>query len=135
MKRTSPKSAATGIPALSLPFALPFPPMEAKRSETIPSGDGWIYEPKWDGFRALVFREGDALFIQSKSGQPLARYFPAPSRRQHFGAYCHRAGDAPQDHRAARRRGRLRRKDTRRKPLVEGAGNGRIHPRRTAPRL
>lgn len=44
--------------------------------EHIPDGPQWEYEPKWDGFRALVFRDGDELEIQSKSGQPLARYFP-----------------------------------------------------------
>ncbi len=44
--------------------------------ERIPDGPQWEYEPKWDGFRALVFRDGDEIEIQSKSGQPLARYFP-----------------------------------------------------------
>ena len=64
------------FPELSLPFELPFPPMEAKRVEKIPSGDQWQYEPKWDGFRCLVFRDDDVIALQSKSGQPLARYFP-----------------------------------------------------------
>jgi ATP-dependent DNA ligase len=50
--------------------------MEAKRVEVIPSGEGWQFEPKWDGFRAVVFRDGDTLAIQSKAGQPLGRYFP-----------------------------------------------------------
>jgi len=50
--------------------------MEAKRVEAIPSGGRWQYEPKWDGFRAIVFRHDDELYIQSKAGQPLARYFP-----------------------------------------------------------
>src|SRR3954464_6454741 len=50
--------------------------MEARRSETIPTGDNWQYEPKWDGFRCLAFRDGDQVDLQSKSGQPLARYFP-----------------------------------------------------------
>ena len=50
--------------------------MEAKRVERIPEGDHWQFEPKWDGFRAIVFRDGDKISIQSKSGQPLARYFP-----------------------------------------------------------
>ena len=44
--------------------------------EKIPEGDHWQYEPKWDGFRCLVFRDGDTVELQSKSGQPLARYFP-----------------------------------------------------------
>src|SRR5215216_2680917 len=54
----------------------PLPPMEARSVEEIPTGDGWQYEPKWDGFRCLAFRNGDKVFLQSKNGQPLARYFP-----------------------------------------------------------
>src|SRR4029434_10647961 len=54
----------------------PLPPMEARSVEEIPTGDGWQYEPKWDGFRCLAFRNGDEIFLQSKNGQPLARYFP-----------------------------------------------------------
>ena len=50
--------------------------MEAKSVETIPSGDGWQYEPKWDGFRCIIFRDGANVYLQSKAGQPLARYFP-----------------------------------------------------------
>lgn len=50
--------------------------MLAKRVDELPSGDGWIFEPKWDGFRALIFREGDEIFIQSRDGKPLNRYFP-----------------------------------------------------------
>ncbi len=50
--------------------------MEAKSVKEIPSGAGWLYEPKWDGFRCLVFRRGDQVLMQSKAGQPLARYFP-----------------------------------------------------------
>ncbi len=44
--------------------------------DEIPVGDGWQYEPKWDGFRCVAFRDGDNVFLQSKAGQPLARYFP-----------------------------------------------------------
>lgn len=54
----------------------PIAPMEAVLVDEIPAGDMWQYEPKWDGFRCLVFREGDSIELQSKSGQPLARYFP-----------------------------------------------------------
>jgi ATP-dependent DNA ligase len=54
----------------------PLPPMEARSVEEIPTGDGWQYEPKWDGFRCLAFRNGEEIFLQSKNGQPLARYFP-----------------------------------------------------------
>jgi ATP-dependent DNA ligase len=54
----------------------PLEPMEAESVEEIPTGDEWQYEPKWDGFRCLAFRSGDKIELQSKSGQPLARYFP-----------------------------------------------------------
>ena len=54
----------------------PIPPMEARAIEQIPIGDGWQYEPKWDGFRCLAFRDRDTIYLQSKNGQPLARYFP-----------------------------------------------------------
>lgn len=50
--------------------------METRSVEEIPSGPGWQYEPKWDGFRCIAFRDGDEIYLQSKSGQPLARYFP-----------------------------------------------------------
>jgi ATP-dependent DNA ligase len=51
-------------------------PMLAKRVADLPEGEGWIFEPKWDGFRVLVFRDGDELFIQSRDEKPLNRYFP-----------------------------------------------------------
>jgi ATP-dependent DNA ligase len=50
--------------------------MLAKRIEELPTGEIWIFEPKWDGFRALVFRDGDEIFIQSRDEKPLNRYFP-----------------------------------------------------------
>jgi ATP-dependent DNA ligase len=50
--------------------------MEARTVETIPEPPGWLYEPKWDGFRCLAFRDGGDVQLQSKSGQPLGRYFP-----------------------------------------------------------
>ncbi|MFN2509742.1 MAG: hypothetical protein ABR589_13365, partial [Chthoniobacterales bacterium] len=54
----------------------PLPPMEARSVDEIPLGGEWQYEPKWDGFRCLAFRDGDEIYLQSKAGQPLARYFP-----------------------------------------------------------
>jgi ATP-dependent DNA ligase len=54
----------------------PLPPMETRSVEEIPSGPDWQYEPKWDGFRCIAFRDSDNVFLQSKAGQPLARYFP-----------------------------------------------------------
>jgi ATP-dependent DNA ligase len=61
---------------LALPFQPPVEPMLAKLASEIPEGEQWIYEPKWDGFRALVFKAGDELFIQSRDLKPLGRYFP-----------------------------------------------------------
>lgn len=61
---------------MNLPIQPPFPPMEALSVDEIPTGEEWQYEPKWDGFRCLVFRDGPEVQLQSKSGQPLARYFP-----------------------------------------------------------
>lgn len=61
---------------MSLPLPLDFPPMEADTAQEIPHGAEWEYEPKWDGFRCLAFRDGSDVHLTSKSGQPLARYFP-----------------------------------------------------------
>jgi ATP-dependent DNA ligase len=61
---------------VNLPIEPPFPPMEAKSVRDLPTGDGWAWEPKWDGFRCIAFRDGDDIELQSKSGRPLARYFP-----------------------------------------------------------
>src|SRR3954451_8485732 len=61
---------------MSLPVKPPFAPMEALLVSEIPNGHGWQYEPKWDGFRCLVFRDGGKVELQSKSGQTLTRYFP-----------------------------------------------------------
>lgn len=61
---------------MSLPLKLSYKPMEALSVDTIPEGPQWQYEPKWDGFRCLAFRDGDSIELQSKSGQSLTRYFP-----------------------------------------------------------
>jgi ATP-dependent DNA ligase len=68
-----------------LPVSPPVAPMLAKRVGALPDGEGWIFEPKWDGFRVLVFRDGDEVLIQSRDEKPLDRYFPelqAPLRAQ-----------------------------------------------------
>src|SRR6266404_2210173 len=54
----------------------PLPPMEARSVDEIPIGDEWQYEPKWDGFRCIAFRDRTEIYLQSKAGQPLAHYFP-----------------------------------------------------------
>ncbi len=61
---------------MKLPILPPVEPMLAKASSTLPEGDGWLFEPKWDGFRALVFRDGDEVYTQSRDLKPLDRYFP-----------------------------------------------------------
>lgn len=62
-------------PRLDLPITPPYPPMEARLEDALPAG-AWWYEPKWDGFRCLAFKDGAAVALQSKAGQPLGRYFP-----------------------------------------------------------
>ncbi|MCW5981644.1 MAG: ATP-dependent DNA ligase [Bryobacteraceae bacterium] len=61
---------------MNLPILPPYPAMDAQTVAGIPKGDNWQYEPKWDGFRAIVFRDGAEIELQSKSGQALGRYFP-----------------------------------------------------------
>jgi ATP-dependent DNA ligase len=61
---------------MRLPFEPPLEPMLAKAADGLPAGDGWLFEPKWDGFRALVFRDGDEVLTQSRDLKPLDRYFP-----------------------------------------------------------
>ena len=54
----------------------PLLPQLAKPAQALPTGDGWVYEPKWDGFRAIAFVDGDDVYLQSRNGKPLHRYFP-----------------------------------------------------------
>jgi ATP-dependent DNA ligase len=61
---------------LSLPFQPPLEHMLAKLEPEIPMGEKWLYEPKWDGFRAMVFFDGEGIFLQSRDLKPLGRYFP-----------------------------------------------------------
>src|SRR5437660_311574 len=61
---------------VNLPVNPPVLPMLSKRVGELPVGGTWIFEPKWDGFRALVFRDGDEILIQSRDEKPLNRYFP-----------------------------------------------------------
>ncbi|MBI4934682.1 MAG: ATP-dependent DNA ligase [Actinobacteria bacterium] len=61
---------------MTLPLAPPIAPMLAKLSDEIPEGEGWLYEPKWDGFRCIVFRDGDSLELASRNERPFTRYFP-----------------------------------------------------------
>jgi ATP-dependent DNA ligase len=74
---------------VTLPLSPPVKPQLAKSARELPTGAGWCYEPKWDGFRTIVFRDGDDVQLQSRNGRPMNRYFPEiveqalalPSRR------------------------------------------------------
>ncbi|HST09647.1 MAG TPA: ATP-dependent DNA ligase, partial [Terriglobales bacterium] len=61
---------------MNLPVNPPVLPMLSKRIEELPMGGDWIFEPKWDGFRSLIFRDGDEIFLQSRDEKSLNRYFP-----------------------------------------------------------
>jgi ATP-dependent DNA ligase len=61
---------------MRLPFAPPLAPMLASAADTLPAGEGWQFEPKWDGFRTLVFRDGEEILLQSRDEKPMNRYFP-----------------------------------------------------------
>jgi ATP-dependent DNA ligase len=61
---------------MDLPFAPPLAPMLSSAASALPAGDGWQFEPKWDGFRTLVFRDGDDVLLQSRDERPMNRYFP-----------------------------------------------------------
>src|SRR5262245_27519021 len=61
---------------MRLPVNPPVLPLLCKRIDQLPAGGGWIFEPKWDGFRALIFRDDDEIHIQSRDAKRLNRYFP-----------------------------------------------------------
>src|SRR6478752_423649 len=61
---------------MALPLSPPLLPQLARPAKKLPTGAGWVFEPKWDGFRALAFVDGADIYLQSRSGKPLRRYFP-----------------------------------------------------------
>jgi ATP-dependent DNA ligase len=61
---------------MALPLKPPLLPQLARPAKKLPVGEGWAYEPKWDGFRAIAFVDGTDVYLQSRSGKPLRRYFP-----------------------------------------------------------
>ncbi|HLI45372.1 MAG TPA: ATP-dependent DNA ligase [Acidimicrobiales bacterium] len=75
---------------MDLPVRPPVAPMLAKASATLPEGEGLVYEPKWDGFRCIVFRDGDEVELGSRNERPLTRYFPelVAECRAHLPARC-----------------------------------------------
>src|SRR3954463_1565771 len=70
----------TGVIAFNGPMALPLKPpvlpQLARPAKALPTGSGWVYEPKWDGFRTLAFVDGADVYLQSRHGKPMRRYFP-----------------------------------------------------------
>src|ERR687890_395619 len=64
---------------MSLPLTPPLLPQLARPRATLPEGEGWAYEPKWDGFRAIAYVDGGECYLQSRNGKPLSRYFPEVS--------------------------------------------------------
>ncbi len=58
---------------MTLPLAPPLLPQLARTAKALPTDDGWSYEPKWDGFRAIAFVDGDEVYLQSRNGRPLTR--------------------------------------------------------------
>ena len=73
---TTPASRQLWCGAVPLPLKPPLPPQLARSRASLPEGDGWAYEPKYDGFRAVAFVDGDETYLQSRNGKPLSRYFP-----------------------------------------------------------
>lgn len=73
---TSPPDGAGSLPIVALPLSPPVAPQLARSRTALPEGEGWSYEPKWDGFRAIAFVDGDDVHLQSRNGKPLNRYFP-----------------------------------------------------------
>src|SRR5688572_27229588 len=61
---------------MPLPFSPPIQPMLSSSVARLPEGDGWLFEPKWDGFRTIVFRDGEEITLQSRDEKPMNRYFP-----------------------------------------------------------
>jgi ATP-dependent DNA ligase len=61
---------------MALPLSPPVLPQLAKTARALPTGSGWVYEPKWDGFRSIAFVDDGEVYLQSRNGRPLSRYFP-----------------------------------------------------------
>ena len=61
---------------MALPLKPPIKPQLALSRKVLPEGEGWVYEPKYDGFRAIAYVDGDDVYLQSRGGKPLRRYFP-----------------------------------------------------------
>ncbi len=75
-RRHAPTPDGTQRRPMKLPLSVPLKPQLAKSKRDLPEGEGWCYEPKWDGFRTIVFRDGEEVQLQSRNGKPMNRYFP-----------------------------------------------------------
>ncbi len=62
---------------MALPLKPPIAPQLARSKAELPEGEDWAYEPKWDGFRAIAFVDGEEVYVQSRGSKPLHRYFPS----------------------------------------------------------
>jgi ATP-dependent DNA ligase len=106
-RQSSLAGRANSIPVLAS-LRPPVLPQLAKSAAALPEGEGWAYEPKWDGFRALAFVDGDEIFLQSRNGKPLGRYFPElrfpPGRYVLDGELVIGADSGPQDFDALQQR-------------------------------
>ena len=69
-------AAAATVEAMDLPVLPPVAPMLCKPADSLPPEGGVLYEPKWDGFRCIAFRDGDEVVLGSRNEKPLTRYFP-----------------------------------------------------------
>lgn len=76
LQGSAPRYRRLRVGFFMLPIRPPYGPMEALSVKALPDGPGWQYEPKWDGFRCLIFRDGRDVYLQSKAGKPLGRYLP-----------------------------------------------------------
>src|SRR5215217_6886235 len=72
----SPAGVACLTAGMALPLKPPVLPQLARPAKALPTGNGWVYEPKWDGFRTLAFVDGGEVYLQSRNGKPMTRYFP-----------------------------------------------------------
>jgi len=93
---------------VTLPLAPTIDPQLAKSATELPPEGEWVYEPKWDGFRVIAFVDGDEVFLQSRNGKPLDRYFPElslpPGRYVLDGEIVVDPGDGSQDFGALQQR-------------------------------
>ena len=129
---------ATTIAGVALPLKPPVKPQLALSRKELPEGEEWAYEPKYDGFRAIAFVDGDDVYLQSRSGKPLLRYFPELEFPRGPVRDRRRAGDPRRRRRRGVRRaaephppGRVAGADARRARRRRGSAPSTCSPRAT----